>query len=212
MKKLNVLVVVMLAVCLVFSASSLFASGKEAPMLAELVKAGKLPPLEERLPESPLVEVPVTEIGKYGDKLVLGTAFFLDDERLPVRIDRNGFFQFTYPFPAEGPILPNLAESWDWNANGTELIIHLRKGIKWSDGVPFTAEDVVFFMEDIVDNKDVAYIWFYEGNFYDANGNFPKLTKIDDYTLKFEYDDTAFLFEKKYSMRINLIIILSNVF
>jgi peptide/nickel transport system substrate-binding protein len=199
MKKLNVLVVVMLSVCFVFSASSLFASGKEAPMLTELVKAGKLPPLEERLPENPLVEVPVSEIGTYGDKLILGTAFFLDDERLPVRVDRNGFFQFTYPFPAKGPILPNLAESWDWNADGTELIIHLRKGIKWSDGVPFTAEDVVFFMEDIVNNEKVAYIWFYEGNFYDANGNFPKLTKIDDYTLKFEYDDTAFLFEKKYS-------------
>ena len=81
----------------VFSASSIFAG--EAPMLAEMVKAGELPPLEERLPENPLVEVPVSEIGTYGDKLVLGTAFFLDDERLPVRVDRNGFFQFTYPFP-----------------------------------------------------------------------------------------------------------------
>jgi len=223
MKKLNVLLVAVLAICLVFSASSLFAGKKdkekapeptkepvkvkvkeeapekEAPMLAEMVKAGKLPPLEERLPENPLVEVPVSEIGTYGDKLILGTAFFLDDERLPSRVDRNGFFQFTYPFPSEGPILPNLAESWEWNSDGTELIINLRKGIKWSDGEPFTAEDVVFFMEDIVDDENVAYIWFYESNFYDANGNFPLLTKIDDYTLKFEYDDTGFLFEKKYS-------------
>lgn len=75
MKKENVLMVVVLAVCFIFPASSLFASGKEAPMLAELVKAGKLPPLEKRLPEKPLVEVPVSEIGTYGDKLVLGTAF-----------------------------------------------------------------------------------------------------------------------------------------
>lgn len=219
MKKLNVFLAVVLAIGLVFAASSLFAGGKEkekapepvkepvkevyvgkeSPMLAEMVKAGKLPPLEERLPENPLVEVPVSEIGTYGDKLILGTAFFLDDERLPSRVDRNGFFQFSYPFPAEGPILPNLAESWEWNDDGTELIINLRKGIKWSDGVPFTAEDVVFFMEDIVDDENVAYIWFYEGNFYDANGNFPLLTKIDDYTIKFEYDDPAFLFEKKYA-------------
>ena len=187
-----------LVVGLIFSAPSLFAAN-ESPMLAELVKAGKLPPLEERLPENPLVEEPVSEIGKYGGKLVLGTAFFLDDERLPTRVDRNGLFQFTYPFPSKGPIRPNLAESWNWNNEGTELTINLRKAIKWSDGTPFTAEDVVFFMNDIVNDDKVAYIWFYEGNFYDVNGNFPALTKIDDYTLKFQYDDKAFLFEKKYA-------------
>ena len=147
------------AISFVFTASILFAG--EAPMLAEMVKAGKLPPLEERLPENPLVEVPVSEIGTYGDKLVLGTAFFLDDERLPVRVDRNGFFQFTYPFPAEGHILPNLAESWDWNDDGTELIINLRKGIKWSDGMPFTAEDVVFFMEDMQSLSKTDDIFLY---------------------------------------------------
>ena len=147
-------------------------------MLSKMVNAGKLPPVEDRLPENPLVEKPVSEIGKYGGKLVLGTAFFLDDERLPSRNDRNGFFQFTYPFPSKGPIKPNLAESWKWNVSGTELTIKLRKGIKWSDGAPFTVDDVIFFMEDIVDNKDVAYIWFYESNFYEVNGNFPKITKI----------------------------------
>jgi len=195
MKKITSIIVAMI---FIFSGSILFAA-KEAPMLAEMVKNGKLPPLKERLPENPLVEKPVSEIGKYGGKLVLGTAFFLDDERLPSRNDRNGFFQFTYPFPSNGPILPNLAESWKWNNSGTELTINLRKGIKWSDGVPFTVDDVVFFMEDIVDNKNVAYVWFYESNFYEVTGNFPKITKIDDYTLRFNYSDTAFLFEKKYS-------------
>jgi peptide/nickel transport system substrate-binding protein len=39
---------------------------KEAPMLAELVKQGKLPPVEQRVPEEPLVIKPVHEIGKYG--------------------------------------------------------------------------------------------------------------------------------------------------
>ena len=196
MKKISSIVV---AIMFFISGSILFAA-KEAPMLAEMVKNGKLPPLNERLPDNPLVEKPVTQIGTYGGKLVLGTAFFVDDERLPSRIDRNGFFQFTYPFPSNGPILPNLAESWKWNNSGTELTINLRKGIKWSDGVPFTVDDVVFFMEDIVDNKNVAYVWFYESNFYEVSGNFPKLTKIDDYTLRFNYQDTAFLFEKNIPM------------
>ena len=65
---------------------------QEAPMLSKLVKQGKLPPVDQRLPDNPLVETPVSEIGKYGDKLVLGTAFFLDDERLPSRVDRMDFF------------------------------------------------------------------------------------------------------------------------
>ena len=175
------------------------AIGGESPMLKKMVDEGKLPPLEERLPENPLVENPVSEVGKYGGKLVLGTAFFLDDERLPSRVDRNGFFQFSYPFPAQGPIKPNLAESWVWNDDGTKLTINLRKGIKWSDGAPFTTDDVIFFMEDIVNDEKVAYIWFYENNFYDAEGDFPKITKIDDHTIVFDYDETAFLFEKKYA-------------
>ena len=175
------------------------AIGGESPMLKKMVDEGKLPPLEERLPENPLVENPVSEVGKYGGKLVLGTAFFLDDERLPSRADRNGFFQFSYPFPAQGPIKPNLAESWVWNDDGTKLTINLRKGIKWSDGAPFTTDDVIFFMEDIVNDEKVAYIWFYENNFYDAEGDFPKITKIDDHTIVFDYDETAFLFEKKYA-------------
>ena len=175
------------------------AIGGESPMLEKMVNEGKLPPLEERLPENPLVENPVSEVGEYGGKLVLGTAFFLDDERLPSRVDRNGFFQFSYPFPAEGPIKPNLAESWEWNDDGTKLTINLRKGIKWSDGQPFTTDDVIFFMEDIVNDEKVAYIWFYESNFYDAEGNFPKIKKIDDNTIEFKYGATAFLFEKKYA-------------
>ncbi|MFL2809099.1 MAG: hypothetical protein ACJ0DG_08605 [bacterium] len=72
---------------------------KESPMLKKLVKSGKLPPVDQRLPENPLVESPVSETGKYGGKLVLGTAFFLDDERLPSRVDRNGFFSIYISFP-----------------------------------------------------------------------------------------------------------------
>ena len=39
-------------------------------------------------------------------------------------------------------IVPDLAESWSWNSNGTELTFKLRHGVKWHDGKPFTAADV----------------------------------------------------------------------
>ncbi|MFL5268667.1 MAG: ABC transporter substrate-binding protein, partial [Stellaceae bacterium] len=39
-------------------------------------------------------------------------------------------------------IVPELAKSWSWNEDGTELIFQLRDGVKWHDGKPFTAADV----------------------------------------------------------------------
>ena len=39
-------------------------------------------------------------------------------------------------------IRPELADSWEWNADKTKLIFHLHKGVKWHDGQPFTAKDV----------------------------------------------------------------------
>src|SRR5438128_8565005 len=39
-------------------------------------------------------------------------------------------------------IVPDLASSWSWNEEGTELTFPLRQGVKWHDGQPFTAKDV----------------------------------------------------------------------
>ena len=45
--------------------------------------------------------------------------------------------------------------SWTWNDDFTKITFELRKGHKWSDGEPFTADDVVFFFEDIIQNKEL---------------------------------------------------------
>ena len=46
-------------------------------------------------------------------------------------------------------IVPNVAKAWQWNDNFTVLTFFLRKGHKWSDGAPFTAEDVKFWYDDL---------------------------------------------------------------
>ncbi len=43
-----------------------------------------------------------------------------------------------------GQIYPWLASSWSWADGGTELVLHTRTGVKWSDGKPFSAADVAF--------------------------------------------------------------------
>lgn len=172
---------------------------KEAPMVYEMVKAGKLPSLEKRLPKNPRVIDPFEETGKYGGTFVRGTGFLMPDEWLVSHIDINSFFAFQWPFPGEGPVVPNLAESWEFNNDGTELTIHLREGIKWSDGKPFTADDVLFFLNDVIADKNVVYTWYHTSNLYVGEGVLPEVEKIDNYTIKFTYPYPNFFVETGYS-------------
>jgi len=50
-------------------------------------------------------------------------------------------------------VIGDLAESWDISKNGLVITFHLRKGVKWADGVEFTAEDVMFGYKTIIDEK-----------------------------------------------------------
>jgi len=152
----------------------------EAPMLAELVKQGKLPPVEQRLPKNPLVVTPYEEIGQYGgtwrrtwkglsDKWGLNK---ICHEHL-VMFDKNG-----------AKILPNIAESWKVSKDATTYTFKLREGIKWSDGVPLTTEDVMFWYEDILMNKELTPAiptWLISG------GKPVEVEKVDQYTFRVKF-------------------------
>jgi len=55
-----------------------------------------------------------------------------------------------------GELIPWLAESYEMNADSTEVTFNLREGVKWSDGEPFTADDVVFTLEMLRDTPDLV--------------------------------------------------------
>ncbi|AEE96394.1 ABC transporter substrate-binding protein [Mahella australiensis] len=165
---------------------------KEAPILADMVKAGNLPSLKERLPKNPKVtnEMPTDmldyEIGQYGG--TLRTVTYAPDW------DADVFVMCNEPLINTPGILgeeftPNIVESYEVSSDQKEFTFHLREGLKWSDGQPVTTDDVKFTYEDVLLNKELTPIF---PNYLRA-GNSPdgapvKLEVLDQYTFKYIFD------------------------
>jgi peptide/nickel transport system substrate-binding protein len=167
----------------------------ESPMLAEMVKAGKLPDVANRLPEQPLVVTTVTDGGMYGDNLRFG--FTGTNPGWGGLWFVNGWENLTAWKPDFSGIQPNIAESWEVSADAREYTFKLRKGMKWSDGQPFTTDDIMFYIEDILFDKDVSPAgpvadWLPR----DGADKF-KATKIDETTIKFSFANShgTFLYQ-----------------
>ncbi|MFA5316354.1 MAG: ABC transporter substrate-binding protein [Dehalococcoidales bacterium] len=84
-------------------------------------------------------------------------------------------------------LVGDLAESWETSEDGMEITFKLRQGVKWHDGVPFTANDVIYSLDKMNDvNRSAISDWFpaYEST-----------EKIDDYTVKvhLKYPSASFL-------------------
>ncbi len=157
------------------------AAGKEAPMLAELVKAGKLPPVEERIPENPLVVADREAIGVYGGELRVNmfdpvwwtSAYDIVNERC-----------LTYSDIDNGVIVPNIFESWEVSPDGKVWTIKMRKGMKWSDGEPFSVEDVRFWWEDFAMYTELNSAPPWQFRF---GGEPMKFEILDDYSFRLTF-------------------------
>ncbi len=127
----------------------------EAPALAELVKAGKLPPVEQRLPKKPKVLPVYEKIGKYG-----GTwrrAYKGVSDRFGVHTTIcDHLLEMWQPDGGSITMIPNVCESYTVNANGTEFVWNLREGHKWSDGTELTSENAVWWYKNIYLNEELA--------------------------------------------------------
>lgn len=160
---------------------------KEAPELAELVKQGKLPPVAERIGQDPLVYKPVHEIGKYGG--VLHKSFIGTQDGTAFRFANgpDSLLWFDWQWKK---VVPNIARGFDQSADGKTLTIQLRRGMKWSDGVPFDADDIMFWYNDIYKNKDLV-----SGPSSDLqiNGKDVTVEKVDQYTVRFSSPDPNYL-------------------
>ena len=154
---------------------------EEAPQLAQQVADGKLPPVDERLPADPLVMDLIEGPGEYGGTLrraILGGG---DQHNMVRTIGSDNMVRWS---PDWTEVRPNIAKSWTVSDDASKFTFTLREGMKWSDGAPFTVDDIMFWFEDVFSdptltpNKDATFVG--------PNGPV-QVTKIDDVTVEFDF-------------------------
>jgi peptide/nickel transport system substrate-binding protein len=153
---------------------------KEAPELAALVQQGKLPPVAERVGQDPLVIQPVHEVGNYGG--TMRKVFFGGVNDLSIARFMTGGAPLVFWDYQWKTIQPNIARSVTASPDNTAITVELRRGMKWSDGQPFTADDIMFWYEDIYNNEEV-----HPGNSPDLTiaGKPVVIEKVNDTTVRF---------------------------
>jgi peptide/nickel transport system substrate-binding protein len=164
-------------------------SFREAPELAELVRMGKLPPVAERIGQDPLVIRPVHEIGKYGGTMrraFIGPGDRQNANRFAAGPDNLLYFDYQWK-----NVVPNIARGFALSDGGRVTELFLRRGMKWSDGAPFTADDIMFWYEDLYRNEKLVPTP--HSNLM-INGKPATVVKVDTYTVRFVFPDPAPLF------------------
>jgi peptide/nickel transport system substrate-binding protein len=158
----------------------------ESPMLAASVEAGELPPVAERLPENPrVISFSWSEIGTYGGDFrnpFVGDAFW--SSQMVFWTFWKGLVSWNETY---SDWVPNIAESVDVSEDARVYTFHLRPGIKWSDGVPFTSDDVLFAINDIMGNEELNSGTFPSGWLKPGDAA-PVAEKIDDLTFTITFD------------------------
>ncbi len=158
----------------------------EASNLADRVKAGGLPPVDERLPQEPLLVECLEEPGEYCDDLhrAGGSANFASMYLW------EGLTRWDYRTGSLA-VVPNIAKGWDVSADGTTFTFHLREGMRWSDGEPFTADDAMFWYNDVALNEELTPSF---PGWLKVGGEPVLITRVDDYTVTFAFAQPYSLF------------------
>ncbi len=160
---------------------------KEAPVLAAQVASGKLPAVTERIGQEPLVLQPTREVGRYGGTWRAGFTGPADNQN----IQRISHDHLLYWDASVTEVVPNVAKSWEVRDDGKTIAFTLRRGMRWSDGAPFTADDIVFWYQDMYLNDELNPS---KAAFLAINGKQGIVEKIDDVTVAFKFESEYYGF------------------
>ena len=153
----------------------------EAPSLAKKVAAGKLPPVEERLPFNPRklnFKNLGLKIGKYGGSIRMLMARAKDARQMSV----YGYSRLVGYHPKTFELEADILESFEVK-EGRRFTFELRRGHRWSDGQPLTSEDFRYWWEDVANNKELSPVG--PPKIMTINGELPIFEVINRY--KFRY-------------------------
>jgi peptide/nickel transport system substrate-binding protein len=170
--------VALLASACVFTAQ---AAPQDPPALAAAIAAGQLPPLAERIGREPMVVTPRDKPGKHGGTIRTALRGGGDHNAILRIVGAQGLVRWDERMVG---VLPNVAQRWEANANATQFTFHLRRGMRWSDGRPFTADDVLFAMNDLVLNREFNPSVPAR---YTAGGKPAQVDKLDAHTVRFSF-------------------------
>jgi len=167
--------IVVLALALPFAAT---AAAAQPYTDSPYFKDSGLPPVAERLPTVPRV-ITGKEIGRYGGNLRLLMASSRDTRMMTV----YGYARLV-AFNTDFEIVPDILESFEVE-EGRIFTFKLRPGHKWSDGQPFTTEDMRYWWEDIANNEELSP--FGPPVFMKVDGEWPQVDIIDETTIRYSW-------------------------
>lgn len=174
-----------LAIALALGAFALPASAqmtfKEAPALAAQVRENRLPAVAERIGQDPEVVTPREGVGRYGGQLRFGLRGSSDHNNILRMVGNMGLVRWD---PEYTKVIPNVAKSFEVSPDGKVFTFHLRRGMRWSDGRPFTADDVMFNMQDVVLAGALSPT---PPRYQSADGTPMKVEKLDDFTVRMSF-------------------------
>ena len=181
MKYLNISLIFTLVFLVFFYINNNAFAYSEAPSLAKKVAAGKLPPVEERLPFNPRklnFKNLGLKIGKYGGSIRMLMARAKDARQMSV----YGYSRLVGYHPKTFELEADILESFEVK-EGRRFTFKLRRGHRWSDGQPLTSEDFRYWWEDVANNKALSPVG--PPKIMTINGELPIFEVINRY--KFRY-------------------------
>ncbi|MFO1147679.1 MAG: ABC transporter substrate-binding protein [Alsobacter sp.] len=155
---------------------------QESPVLKDLVASGKLPPVAQRLPETPLVSdfaARKRAVGRYG-----GSLRTLVSKARDLRYLSANSYTRLVGYDEKLDLLPDLLLSVD-EQDHRIFTFTLRKGHKWSDGHPFTTEDFRYYWEDVALNKDLSPSG--PSELFVVDGKVAKVEILDEQTIRYSW-------------------------